>query len=512
MPTSTLIPQNSEYPILSLRVATFGDSTADFGTVRTGSVTDQQVCDIPVGTTTTSVSRNTTKWQLNQFYPPARLVANGGIGGETTTQMIAREAAASSTTRKSILDVVNLSPDIVLLRAGSINDLIAFTYPATEIQYQALLDRHMQIVDTFISNGIRVLDEGIAGYDATNFANIRPALIEMNSRIKSACQASRARLDFVKFLDPVGLTCSSTGAYITGCTNDGIHLSYYGQYRLANSEAAVLTDWFGEGRNVSFSGTNLMGSTSQFPTSSVVAYGTVPTGFSWSATQCTRQNAAIAQRYGRRFAMCEAVASGATPSLQVVLPFGIWAAGSPQIPIVATGQYSVEVTVFVESLDGSPLLGRVLTSSRLDIRNGSSGRLVIDSTPGSNTGNSAYTESLIVENISFPVWQASEGSATLANTSAWSLDFNFSQTQSIRAGISAPKIIRINQRAATQFTDTVAATGATYTSQTLVGAQSINLVILNGTITQPPFTFNPLTGTITIAVAAGDKIYVSYTP
>lgn len=509
--TSSMI-ENDNSLVSSLRVATFGDSTADFGSVRTGETTDQQVCDIPLGTSTTVVSRTTTKWQLNRFYPAARLIANGGIGGNTTTQMIAREAAAVSTTRKSILDVVNLTPDVVICRCGSINDIIAFSFPATEPQIQGLVDRHMQIIDTFVSNGVRVIDEGIAGYDSTNFADIRPVLVEVNNRIRIACTTSRSRLDFVKFMNPIGVTCDSTGAFLTGCTNDNIHLSYYGQYRVAQSEAAIVSDWFGKSRNVQFSGTNLMGSISQFPTSSNGGFGPIPTGFSWTPTQCTRQNATIEQKYGQRWATCEVVASGATPSLQCVLPFGIWAAASPQIPVVLNGQYSIEVDVFVESLDETALQGRVLVYSRLDMRNGSSGRLVLDTTQGVNNGNSAYTENLLIQNIGFPIWQASEGSSTLANTSVWSLNVDFNQTQSIRVGVGTPKIVRINQRSATHFSDVVTTTGSTYTHPTLVGATAIDLVVLNGTIIQPPFTFNSVTGTITLAVSVSDEIFVSYIP
>jgi hypothetical protein len=445
MPVETTFSGINVGPVTSLRVATFGDSTADFGSVRSdANATDQQVCDIALGTGTTVVSRTTTKWQLNRFYPAARLIANGGIGGNTTTQMIAREAAVASTTRKSILDVVNLTPDLVICRCGSINDIIAFSFPATEIQIQGVVDRHMQIIDTFISNGVRVLDEGIAGYDSTNFAAIRPVLIEVNNRIQIACTTSRSRLNFVKFMNPVGITCDATGAFLTGCTNDNIHLSYYGQYRVAQAEAAVVTNWFGESRNIQFSGVNLMGSQSQFPTSANGGFGPIPTGFSWTPTQCTRQNATIEQKYGQRWATCEVVASGATPSLQCVLPFGIWAAASPQIPIVTDGEYNIEVDVFIESLDGTPLLGRVLVYSRLDMRNGSSGRLVLDTTQGTNTGNSAYTENLLIQNIGFPVWKASEASATLANTSAWSLNADFSQAQSVRVGVGIPKITKIN--------------------------------------------------------------------
>ena len=57
---------------------------------------------------------------------------------------------------------------------------------------------------------------------------------------------------------------------------------------------------------------------------------------------------------------------------------------------------------------------------------------------------------------------------------------------------------------------TISATSATYQNNALIGATNISMVVLNGDITQGPFTFNSTTGTITMAVMATDLITVYF--
>ena len=61
------------------------------------------------------------------FYPQAYLVASGGISGQTTTQMVARDTASYTADRFATTDVINLAPHVVILRGGSINDLLTIT-------------------------------------------------------------------------------------------------------------------------------------------------------------------------------------------------------------------------------------------------------------------------------------------------------------------------------------------------------------------------------------------------
>lgn len=426
--------------IKELRVATFGDSTADLGSITGTDTTDQEFCTAQLTSPFTSVNRIPTKWALSMFYPAARVVAVGGIGGQTTTQMIARETLPPSSTRRSIMDVVNMLPDIVLYRGASINDMIGFTYPINQATKDALFERHMQIVYSFVSNGVRVIDEGCAGYSATaNQSYIRSLLVELNDRIKDALTGMES---YVRFLDPIGVTCGTDGAFLTGVSADGVHLNPFGQYRVAEAEAKIITDWFGESNDISYPGVNLIGSVSQFPTTTA-PFGLFPSGFSLNATSCTRQNGAIINKHGYRWATVEAVSTGIDPSLQLILPFGVHPTGSPQIPIVYGGKYGIECRVMIETLDGSPLGTRVDITGRVDIRNSSSARLIIDIS-STNPNTSAWPNDHFIHNLVWPIWDATEDSANLSSASAWSINFWFNQGQNVRIGFGYPRIVRLD--------------------------------------------------------------------
>lgn len=426
--------------VTELRVATFGDSTADLGSITGSDTTNQEFCTVQLASPLASVNRIPTKWALSMFYPAARVIAVGGIGGQTTSQMIARETLSSSATRRSIMDVVNLSPDVVIYRGASINDMIGFTYPVNQATKDALFDRHMQIVYSFISNGVRVIDEGCAGYSAaSNQSSIRALLIELNDRVKDALVGMEDR---VRFLDPIGVTCGSDGAFLTGVSADGVHLNPFGQYKLGEAEAELLTEWFGQSDDISYSGVNLLGSVSQFATTTS-PFGIFPSGFSLNATACTRQNGAIINKYGYRWATVEGIPTGSDPSLQLILPFGIHPAGSPHIPIVSGGKYGIECRVMMETIDGSPLGTRADITGRLDIRNSVPERLIIDIS-STNPNTSAWSDDHFIHNLVWPIWESGENSSDLTNLSVWSINFWFNQGQNVRIGFSYPRIVRLD--------------------------------------------------------------------
>jgi len=97
-----------------LRVATFGDSTANAGGVR--SVTNQDTAQAVNANWGATFSGGLTsdRYALDRAYPQAYLVINGGITGQSTTQMLARDTLGASITRRAITDVINAAPDVVL--------------------------------------------------------------------------------------------------------------------------------------------------------------------------------------------------------------------------------------------------------------------------------------------------------------------------------------------------------------------------------------------------------------
>lgn len=434
-----------------IKVATFGDSTADIGNINaTSNATDQSCVNAPIPASgVTALAQNMDKWQLPQQYPSARLVAKGGISGENTTQMLARDAIAASATRRAMFDVISARPDVVILRGGSINDISGFTTATTQATIDAVYTRHMRIVETFLSFGVNVIDEGIYGYDATagtppsapNLAFVRATLVGLNARYKAAISL----LPGACFIDPSGITHDGSGAYIAGTTlsSDGTHLTAAGQYRMALAEKDALSIWYGPSANVAYPGNNLFGSAALFHTPAATGgYGNAQAGFTWSASACTRQNADVVQRDGRRWAICEGVPSGANPALLVYPTFDVDGAGAT-MALVKDNIYGIEADYFLESLDGTPLGASATVIVSMNLYNvTNAGRLnVAQTTVAAGTPSGSKLTGKLV----FPPFVAPENSADIGSSSELIITWKGSAAgdQSFRAGLSAPRFVDI---------------------------------------------------------------------
>lgn len=434
--------------VTSLRVATFGDSTADWGSVRATASTDQQVCDVAFGGALVSLTVARNKTMIQNLYPAARIIANGGIGGQTVAQMIARETLAVSATRKSLQDVIDLAPDLIIFRGGSINSISGFTTATPQASIDAVFDQHMQIIYAALAAGVPVLDTGIAGYDASggvapaaaDLAFIRATIVQLNARYKAAIAALPQSM--VRYLDLSGITHDGTGAYKPAITHptDGTHLTPFGQYQQDLAVRDVLTSWFGTSAPNRYNGTNLLGSLAQMPAVSTTGIGDTPTGFAWGINNATRANAKVENRNGKRWATCEFTTTGASPYGRIDLPFGINGA-SPTIPIVSGSQYGIEAEFFIETLDGAPLGNGCEIVGRIDVKNGGTGRTIIDEsttvTPASNWQTASLQRKVI-----FPVFQAPDGSANLA-ASNWYVLFMMLNGQNYRCGVTGARIVKL---------------------------------------------------------------------
>jgi lysophospholipase L1-like esterase len=434
-----------------IKVATFGDSTADVGNINaTSNATDQSRVSAPIPASgVTALAQNTDKWQLPHQYPSARLVAKGGISGENTTQMLARDAIAASATRRAMFDVISARPDVVILRGGSINDISGFTTATSQATIDSVFTRHMRIVETFLSFGVSVIDEGFYGYDASggtppsapNLAFVRATLVALNARYKAAILA----LPGARFIDTSGITHDGTGAYLAGTTlsSDGTHLTAAGQYRMAQAESAELTAWYGPSPNVAYPGANLFGSAALFHTPVATGgYGNAQAGFTWSASACTRHNADVVQRDGRRWAICEGVPSGANPALMVYPTFDV-DGGAATMPLVKDHIYGIEADYFIETLDGAILgAGATLTASMSLYNVTNAGRLNVAQTTasaGTPSGNQ------LIGKLVFPPFVAPENSADIGSSSELIITWKGAAAgdQSFRAGLSAPRFVDI---------------------------------------------------------------------
>ncbi len=220
-----------------VRIATFGDSTANVGATQSPASQDATKYSSSAWQSgLVSIGISGDKWTVPYFYPQAYLVCNGGISGENTTQMLARDSAAYSTTRKAVADVANFSPDVIFLRGGSINDIASVTAGAVAATVATTYANHIAIIGRLAAAGARIVDEGIFGYSggAAEPQSVRAALVQLNAMF-AAYAAQYPNL--IEFINPVGLTCDSTGAYLSGMSTDGTHLNGMGSITVARKEA-----------------------------------------------------------------------------------------------------------------------------------------------------------------------------------------------------------------------------------------------------------------------------------
>lgn len=233
--TSYVAPNISKNTIP--RIAYFGDSTADCGGPKsTGGRSEVESFEVPAGTGTSGFLHTVAGTLIGrrQFI----VAANCGRTGETTVQMLARSALPYSNSRKSIEDAIAKSPDLCIFHGGSINDITAFDETTPLQSFIDVAVRHCAIAKRFVSAGIPLLDVGIYGYDGNGsvpvpkLAAIRAGIVAINNYIATESAKYKQWI----FVSPEG-TVSTAGAYISGMSSDGTHLSSIGASYAGGSEA-----------------------------------------------------------------------------------------------------------------------------------------------------------------------------------------------------------------------------------------------------------------------------------
>lgn len=410
-----------------LRVATFGDSTA---TVVTGN-TDISFYDAPFPASgATVIGPDLAKYCTGHYYPQARLVACGGITGETTTQMLARDNIAGSATRRAIADVLNLYPDVVLLRAGSINNIAGITPATYAATISTCFSEHVTIINRFLAGGTTVIDEGIFGYSsaaATYPDLVRQALLELNTKFREyAASLNRFDLQFIN----TGL-CDATGSYLPNMSGDGVHLSINGEMTLAKNEARVLTALFGESKGSQFKGVNLL-LNPLFSASSVLAAGTVATGYVCTGTNATVANGKIEDIDGAIYQTYEITPTASAALGSIAIPFNPTTFG-----IVANDLLGFEVNVIVQALDGSSPPIPTEFYVRNDIYKTAAGRVIASEF----TGTYSALDKQIKSRMGL-LYRCQEASAALSVSSAAYFTYKTDEIKAFKIGISAPRLVR----------------------------------------------------------------------
>lgn len=429
-------PVNAQLRTSVVRVGTFGDSTANFGTPQSPDTQDATIytASFPASGATT-LGKALNKWALDVLYPQAFVVVNGGISGESTTSMLARDAAASSTTRKAITDVLAAKPDVVLFRGGSINDVQALSAPISQASLDTIYNQHVILAERLMSGGALVIDEGIFGYSpgSGTQADIdarRAALLSLNTRFEAYAATQPGK---IVFLDTLNMLHDSTGAFLSNTTVDGIHLSVWGQYLVSQAEAAILSQAFGRSGGPRYPGANLITNALMHTTGSV-AFGTTATGFAVGAFNSTRQNAKIETLWGRRWQTCEYVITGANATGTIYMPFDPTTMG-----IVANDVYGFEFDFFVQDVSGSPLASMNSIFGRVDVYKSGAGRVIAESTPTVTTGLGGTLRGRMV----FNPFKFSEPSANLTTSSVFNFNFGTSALSgTFKMGVSMPRIVK----------------------------------------------------------------------
>ena len=227
-----------------IRIATFGDSTANVAKLI--NQLDQESSAIPFPVSGNSVGGIQYNKAGCAILLPSIVVASGGVSGETTSQFIARSGLAYSPTRRSVFDVIQKKPDVVLYHGGSVNDVTGFDETTPESTILSVAERHNKCARLFIQNGIHVIDSGILGYDGNGsvpenkLAAIRAAIVLINNAIKA--EASK-HPEYWHFVDVDGII-SSDGAFLPNMTTDGTHPNYYSAKYFADLEVEKISNLY----------------------------------------------------------------------------------------------------------------------------------------------------------------------------------------------------------------------------------------------------------------------------
>lgn len=436
----------SKTAVSKLPIAVFGDSLALSGDITDTTSTAQEIITAPIPATgTTTRNYQASRYQTNLYYPACYTVAQAGVGGETTQQMLDRDAAAYSASRKSIFDVADTGARVCIMHGAGINDIAGFTAATPQATVDAVAYRHIQTIVRGASCGMFILDVGLYGINAVagNTADIaakRAAVVRCNALVKSAC----ASMPNVRFLETSGLTHDGTGALFANASNDatdGVHLGGGFQALVAKAQAAMLTDWFGPSVPNAYVGANLLGIGAMYPTTASQSYGTTPAnGYLWNIGAGTRQNANVYDSGGKRWSSCECVPSAASPYLEYVIPFNL-AAGT--VPIASGGIYGFECDAFIESLDGQELgVGAYWLARLWAYEATNTGKLAI--THSYNAFN-RYPDKRNDMHLILPPWQADRVGTAMGSSSNLRIQFGgrTDGSQAFRAGVSTPRFVRI---------------------------------------------------------------------
>lgn len=418
-----------------LRVATFGDSTANAGNVR--SVTNQDTTQAVNANWGATFSGGITadRYALDRAYPQAYLVMNGGITGQSTTQMLARDTLAASITRRAITDVINAAPDVVLFHGGSINDLSTVTAGTLAAQVATTYANHILIIQRFIAAKIPVIDVGIYGFTngsaitATDQAATRAALVQLNA-MYAAYAAQYPQ--WIRFVPALGVVSDSTGAYLPGMSTDGTHLNRASQLIMSQQEALALSLLFGPSAKCRYQGSNLFTNAMFANASSGLA-----TGITTGGTNTTPSNQQIQIINGAVWQTVDFTINAVSNTSILNIAY------TPQSYGLTAGDLvGMEVDILIQGLNGYSPTITGLTLRNSTFITGGSFRTESDMMAGASNGEQI---SSYIGHINFPPMLLGVSSSGLGTNSSIALNVQTNDASgTIRLGYANPRIVKLN--------------------------------------------------------------------
>lgn len=151
------------------------------------------------------------------------LLGNDGVGGETSSQILAR-----------VGNVIAKRPGVAFL-IGGFNDFSA------SLSLASVISNMTEIITRLNNAGIYVVYLSNTGYDGVNGSIISG--ITPQDRWAQDFFANRPEVG--RYVDAMSATTNTaTGAFLAGASTDGIHLSNYGAYLVGARLAGIMAELF----------------------------------------------------------------------------------------------------------------------------------------------------------------------------------------------------------------------------------------------------------------------------
>jgi len=445
-----------------VRVATLGDSQANTNSpvYVSNATTDAKTTDVTTARSavwnsgTITLRRYGRKCAIQWFYPQAYLVANGGISGETTTALLARDAAAAGVTRQAITDVLALNPDVVIIQGGcSINDFAnVTTTEAVTTAVATALTNITEAVNRVLASNVPIILTGIYGYsgDGVMYAGtgslIRSALLLHNANLRAIADANPA---LMKYVDPIGAVSDASGNLIAGTYIDipatpdtGVHLNAKGQYLMAPRTAAALTALFGKSANVRYRGQNKF--LDPLFTQASPANGGITASAGSGASVA---NTGVETINGKRFVTTEVTVTNASNGYgTLAIPYNPLATGTNPLNIASGDVYGFECDVYIEPLNGTtPFI--TTENLRVGTNNTAGSGIVYLDESGVEGGNYGFTlTEAMTRHIVWTPLLYGDSAANFTSSSAWIVRVQSATVgDKFKIGVANPRIVKLDQ-------------------------------------------------------------------